>query len=499
MSAPRPSLRQTLTLWYVGILAVVLCLFGGTLYLSMSGSLARHVDALLVSRAESVARALETFWQAERGTAMGAPGNWLGSPPSTTADALDANALPVLAARWHEKTRYLHATPHTRLILPNGQVFGAPDGFGALAAVVSAEPPVLPRPSFRTVTANGARFRVLSWPYIQGQHIRFFVQTATSLEPIEASLWRLRGWLLILVPLTLILASIVGWVLVSRVLRPIGRMVAQARRISAARLDARVDTPSTGDELEQLGLTLNDMLDRIERAFRRLRQFSAAASHELRTPLTAMKGELEVALRRTRDPREYQRVLNAHLSTINDMSHIVEDLLALARHEVVNGALEMQSVDLTSLVRRTSELWRRIAQPKCVEVRIVAPEPIWVRGEPRLLERLIANVLDNAIRHTPPNGWVEARVEHQGSEARLTIQDTGPGIPPEELPRIFDRFFQRQTSSDGHGATTGLGLGLCRWIAEAHHGRIMVESQVGHGSTFAIALPLHQLNAAVPP
>ena len=245
----------------------------------------------------------------------------------------------------------------------------------------------------------------------------------------------------------------------------------------------------TGDELQRLGVTFNDMLARLESTFHRLRQFSAAASHELRTPLTVMRGELEVALRKPRDPEEYQRVLRTHLDTVNDMAHTVEELLTLARSESVDGAIEWRPVELSGLARQVSETWRKVAKPKSVTVDVPAKAPVWVRGEPRLLERIIANLLDNAVRHTPPKGRVTLRTERQGQEACLIVEDTGPGIDSDEMPQIFNRFFKPWSKTDG-SKSTGLGLGLCRWIAEAHHGRIEVSSPPGRGATFVVWLPV---------
>jgi heavy metal sensor kinase len=270
-------------------------------------------------------------------------------------------------------------------------------------------------------------------------------------------------------------------------------MIAQARRISAQYLESRLDVPGTGDELEHLATTFNGMLDRLDRAFKRLRQFSAATSHELRTPLTIMKGELEVALRRPRDVEEYQRVLRTQLEALNEFTRTVEELLTLARSESGAGAVDWRPVELGTLARRVCQARRPLADSKGVRVEVEAHEAVWVRGEGRLLERVLSNLLDNALRHTPERGRVTIRTGVENEGAVVVVRDTGPGIPPEELPRLFDRFFSRSAAS-ARGFVGGLGLGLCRWIAEVHLGRIEASSPPGGGAAFSVFLPL-----SVPP
>ncbi|MGH2349844.1 MAG: sensor histidine kinase, partial [bacterium] len=314
-----------------------------------------------------------------------------------------------------------------------------------------------------------------------------FIQTAGSLKHVDDSLAGLRLWLLWLTPLTLLGTSAIGWFLATTALRPVGRMTRQAQRIGAERLEDRLDVPKTGDELERLAATFNDLLARLEHAFRRMRQFSAAASHELRTPLTAMKGELEVVLRKPRRPEEYRSVLHTHLQLVDEMAHLVAELLMLARSDAVKGAVEFRPVEIGALIRQVSDLWCRSAEAKGIRITIATPKRVWVRGEPRLLERVVANLLDNAIRHTPAGGRITVRSERHGEQACLIVQDTGPGIPAGELPHIFDRFFKPPAATNG--SSTGLGLGLCRWIVEAHAGRIDIISPPAQGATFTVWFP----------
>jgi heavy metal sensor kinase len=486
------SIRYTLTLWYLGILAVILSLFGWILYTTQVAGYNRGINRALVLQASSIADTIEAFWDAERSTPSAGPGNWLGAPAATLQEVFDTGQLPALVNRWTEKSDHVRSGRRAFRILSHG---GAP--LATSTPFASLKVPLTPsvlagaqnqHAAYETFYVPGAeRFRVLTYPVLFGGRVVYHIQVAGSLQEQDAALANLRRWLLWLVPLTLLGTIAVGWFLANQAMAPVGRMIRQARIVSAERLDQRLDVPRSGDELERLAVTFNDMLARLEHAFRRLRQFSAAASHELRTPLTVMKGELEVVLRKPRQSEEYLEVLRTHLQTIDEMSHLVEELLMLARSDAVEGAVEHRPVELGALIKQVSDIWRRVAEKKGVRLDLRVTGPVWARGEPRLLERLVSNLLDNAIRHTPAKGRVSLVTERLNNHACLVVRDTGPGISPEEMPHIFDRFFKRPSSSEG---SSGLGLGLCRWIVEAHAGRIEVTSQPSKGAAFTVWLPL---------
>jgi heavy metal sensor kinase len=486
------SIRVSLALWYVGVLALILGVFGGVLYTSVGAGLERYINKTLVLQAAGIASSLSSFWEAERASPGLGPGNWQAAPSDRLAQVVDAGRLPELVARWAGKTKRLNAVHPIRLLDRAGRPLAETTGFARLglpvteAAIAQAKQG---QDLYETLALEHERVRLFTYPVVDGERVLYTVQVATSLSQADESRLGLRLWLLWLIPSTILITGTVGWFLASRALRPLGRMIRQAQEIGVQRLDDRLDVPRTGDELEQLGVTFNELLARLARAFRRLRQFSAAASHELRTPLTVMRGELEVTLRKPRDLEEYRRVLRTHLETVNDMTHTVSELLALARSEAIEEAIEWRPVNLHDLVQQAQDVWRPLAKKKSVRMEVPGREPVWVRGERVLLERLVSNLLDNAIRHTPANGLVTVRSECCGQEARLTVADTGSGIPPEELPQIFDRFFKRRVADD-QGPSTGLGLGLCRWIVEAHHGRIEVASQPERGAIFTVWLPL---------
>ena len=486
------SIRETLTRWYIGILAVILCLFGGVIYVRVVAGLAHDVEKTLVLQADHVAGTIIAFREAEEATTSSGGGNWQHAPPGSFLGAIDRGQLPDLINRWGRKTENLRTERALRLVDNDGQMVIASPSFSRLDLPLTKTAVAVglkQRTVYETFRRSGQRILLVTRPVIEHGRVLYLVQIAASLKQVDASALRFLCFLLVLIPLTLVLARSVGWFLATTALDPVASMIAHTRRIGSQRLEERVPVPGTGDELDQLATTFNEMLTRLERDFRRLRQFSAAASHELRTPLTVMRGELELALRRPRTPEEYQRTLRTHLAKTDELSAIVEELLMLAHREATDGAVEWAPTDLSVVAREMSGPWRDVAKTQSVRLEVVAHQPLWVMGERRLLERLVANLLDNAIKHTPPHGQVTITSDQEDRMARLRIHDTGPGIPAEELPQLFDRFFRPGLGSSGP-RTTGLGLGLCRWIVEIHHGRLEVSSPPGDGATFTTWLPI---------
>lgn len=497
------SIRFRLTLWYVGILAIILILFGIVLYANVRRNTAKDIDALLAAQAEGVTDTLFAFWLAERDLnyAETPPERWSEMPGSgkSLQGEVDDGIFPEFVNRWADETDALETLRPIRILDREGQLLRASPSFRKLLlsfTETSLNSAIDGKVTYETFSASepNQEYRIITWPVVEDGRLLYIVQVATSLRQTDASLRGMRLWLFLLIPLTLAGTSMAGWFLATKALRPVGHMTAQARRISAEHLNERIHVPDTGDELDELAVTFNSMLSRLEQAFKRLRQFSAAASHELRTPLTIMKGEVEVALRKPRDNEEYQRVLKTQLEVLNEMIGTVEQLLTLAHSVESEKAVEWKPVDLAALIRRVSEAWQPIARSKEILIHLPpSSEPVWIRGEQRLLERLVANLLDNALKHTPPKGEVFLALTSSAGEILLKINDTGPGIPPEELPRIFDKFFTRRPKSDGT-RSTGLGLGLCRWIAELHQGRIEASSRPGEGAAFVVTLSAPRLS-----
>jgi signal transduction histidine kinase len=308
---------------------------------------------------------------------------------------------------------------------------------------------------------------------------------------------------LVLIPVTALLAAVAGRSMADRILQPLNRLVTASREIGIGGLARRVDEPRHPAELRELSQAYNGMLERLEAAVRALTSFTADASHELRTPLTAIRGTAEVALARDRSADELRGTLEEVLDETGSMLHLVEDLLVLARGDESAGAMH-EPVDLAAVLRDVQDVGEALTMGRPVEVRLDVPPSLMVTGDAGALRRLFLNLVSNAVKFTDRGAvTITARalpldlpitVEDAalGADAsrggvEVTVADTGAGIAPEALPRVFDRFYRADASRAAGG--TGLGLAIARMVADRHRGTITVESTPGVGSVFTVRLP----------
>jgi len=329
----------------------------------------------------------------------------------------------------------------------------------------------------------------------------FRVQTGLPIDPVNQMLFLFRGYLLMFAPLLLVAAASGGFWLSRKALSPVDAITRTARGINATNLSDRLEKLTTGDELQRLSDTLNEMLGRIEHAFIRVTQFTADASHELRTPISLIRTEAEIALRRSRGDAEYREALRHILLEAERTSGLLEELLSLARADSGRETLRIASVDLSAVIREVSEPWRELmAARNLTFIREVSDEEVTVLGDRNALQRLLTVLLDNAAKYTPAPGTVELRLETRGSVAAIRVCDSGIGIPVEDQSKIFERFYRvdKARSRDLKGA--GIGLAIAQWIVQQHRGSITVQSLPGEGSTFVVELPLQtaQMEVAKP-
>jgi heavy metal sensor kinase len=356
----------------------------------------------------------------------------------------------------------------------------------------------LPGPSPSLDTANGAyedfhrgrsgRFRLLSRT-IAGPSGPLILQIAVPSEGDDQELSELVAALAVAGPMALTLALGGGYLLARKALAPVDRMAAEADQITATRLDRRLEVPNPDDELGRLAGTLNGMIARLERSFEEVRRFTADAAHELRTPLAVMRNAVEVALRSPRDPEHYRRVLGDVLEEVERLTRLAEQLLFLCREDAGLMPVATGVVRLEGLVRETAEYMRAVAESKGVTLECDGLTPSAIRGDADQLRRLLFNLLDNAIKFTPAGGSVVVRLAIADGLARVEVADTGIGIPPDHLPHVFERFYRVDPARAGEVEGVGLGLSICRSVAEAHGGHIRIESVVGRGTRVTLLMP----------
>ena len=462
----RLSLRVRLTLWYGTALLLTLLVFAVVLYQVMARGMRDQVDRSLERAAAAAVQAVE-----QRGVG-----------PTLPFEDLSAD-FPELAVI--DKFFQIFS-PAGKITIQshNAKRLDVPLSLTALEAAFEG------RSTFESARFKGeSPIRLLTVPIRRAGILINIVQVGMSMHGIEHSLRRLLAVFSLATPIALIVALAGGWFLAGRALRPVNVMTQAAQRIAAGDLSQRLAVPRSSDEIGRLAVTFNEMIARLAASFQQVRQFSADASHELRTPLTVMKGETELALRRERPTEDYRRVLESNLEEIDRMTRIVDELLFLSRADLGEVKMESGPVSLDILVQDIQRQAIVLGQDKNVQVTIGSIEPVTVLGDELRLRELILNLVDNAVKYSRPGGKVELGLSREGKTGRLTVTDSGIGIGPGALDRIFDRFY-RTDEARAHAKGTGLGLSICKWIVESHHGRIEVQSTPGQGSRFTIILPL---------
>ena len=306
---------------------------------------------------------------------------------------------------------------------------------------------------------------------------------------IEEALNELLRILFVAFPLTLIVAGVGGVFLARRALKPVDQMTQTAREIGETDLSQRI-TVNTRDELGRLATALNQMVERLERAFRRQREFTGDASHELRTPLSVIQAESTLALQRQRQPEEYQRSLETISDEAKHMSQIIEQMLALARADEGTGQIAFGKVELDGLLREVGETMAILSQEKGLHWALRLNGPFTVKGDRGLLTQLFLNLADNAVRYTSHDGEVSIATDGVDGTALVSVSDSGIGIATDHIPHIFERFYRVDEARSRSDGGSGLGLAICKQIVELHGGQIDVHSREDKGSTFTVRLPL---------
>jgi len=458
----RLSIGVRLTLWYLVIFALGEVVFGVGMWFILRDSLFDMVDDDLESQVDDLSRLLST-------------------------QAKDV-PLATLQALMKEAYGTEHWGDYLAVYSQNGQPI-------YVSTSLQVHPSVVPPPRqvqqtlFTTRTIEGHHFR-FAFEQLPVNGIVYVVEVGYTADDAFDTLRLFRSYLLMFAPLLLLVAAGVGYWMSRRALAPVDALVRTARHVSGTNLSTRLEKLHTGDELQRLSDTLNEMLDRIEAAFSRVTQFTADASHELRTPVSLIRTEAELSLRRSRNQTEYQDSLHHILLEAERTTALIEQLLALARADSGRETLQLHPVDLTTALQGVADAWKQVATMRDVRFSTNLPDAdAWVRGDENLIRRLADILLDNAFKYTSAPGSVSLNLERREHFAAITIQDSGIGIPEDEQGKIFERFYRVDKSRSRAQGGNGLGLSIAQWIVNQHHGTIVVESRPGEGSTFRVELP----------
>ena len=309
-----------------------------------------------------------------------------------------------------------------------------------------------------------------------------------SMAPEQAALREYARWLAAISGGVLALALAVGWWIATRAIRPIAIITSTARRIARGELSERIPIREKESELGRLATALNETFAQLEESFARQSRFTADAAHELRTPVAIILAQAQRVLTRERDAATYQHTLESCVNAARRLQQLTESLLELAAHDAGAVELKRESCDLADIARDTAALLQPVADERRITLTPdLAPAPC--RADATQIAQVIVNLLSNALDHTRAEGAITLRTLTEDSRAVFTIADTGSGIAPEHLPRIFDRFYRADDSRNRRIGGAGLGLAICKSIAEAHGGTLEVNSTLGKGSTFALSIP----------
>ncbi len=458
------SLRSRLSIWYTALVALLLAALSVVSY----RVLARQLDDDATARLTELTNGIHGYLRVDE------------NAPAFAFDASDSD----VAAFVEEATRYyqIFEAETGRLVVQSTamQLLGLHFTPAEVDALVARLQPF-------DITTQYGRFRITNSIVDAGSGHPMLLQVGSSLSQVDAALSRYRSLLLWHLPIAIALAALGAWAMARLALSPLSRFAAAATSIDVNSLGQRLPLRGAGDELDTVACAFNETLARLEHSVLQMRQFSTALAHELRTPLAALRGEIELTLRRAGADDSRRETLGSQLEELDRLSRLIDEVLTLARAESGQIPLAFAPVDLEEIARRIVELLEPLAKSRGIDLRIASASPAVVEGDVGLLQRLLLNLLDNALKFTTTGGQITLCVLRQHGRVRVDVRDTGVGISPDAVPHVFDPFFRADPARSADGA--GLGLTLAKWIVDAHGGRITVDSRPGNGSTFTVVLP----------
>ena len=480
---------------YVLILGLILILYSSLLGFSLHQILYRDLDSRLRTKTQEIKDLLNAFIKntsySQIHSRLEAAGNQIIlhqnlSYAASLQDTLQMKILNVLDQYELRRDYVILMDRRKEPITISNNI--APGLLSLLTAQAKNFPPGT-KESLKDLNGEGKSLRAIikQVPLRGGDH--YFIQIATPLSYIQKTNRKLFSIILVLTPIVLILASSVGQWLAAGILKPVMAVAKTAEKITHEDLSARVRIQDVDLEMQSLVHAFNNMIERLEQAFKHISEFSSHVAHELKTPLAVIRGESEIALRKERRPAEYQEALEANLRETRRMIRVIEDMLLLARLDYDPRCLEFKTIDFSEFFEEICKQSKILAEGKEIQVDVQPlKEPVQLSADPLHLRRLFFNLIDNAIKFTPTGGRVRLLSELISSQqVSLSIADNGPGITPVDVPKIFDPFFHQD--KPGAPSGNGLGLSIALSIAKAHGGDIQVKNLPEKGTAFTVTLP----------
>ncbi len=479
------SMRARLTLWYTCVLALVLVTFAIVTYTYLARAAQQRTDESLTDTANSFVASFTAELNDNEQT-----GDAVAIETAREFRYKDRQLLVYDAAHHIIAT----SDPPTTVTGKNKRSTLSPSSLSAIDSALLDSASRDGR-AFATLPNGAEGIRAIAVAVRSGERA-YTTVVSYSLHDQDEALEQARNAIFIAIPLALLLASMGGYLLARRSLAPVVEMGERAAHIGASNLNERLPVGNERNELGRLAHIFNDLLARLDRSFDEQRRFMADASHELRTPVAIVRGEAEVALSQTeRSGEEYRESLVIVEDEGRRLTRIVEDLFMLARADAGQYPLSLTNFYLDDTVNDCVRSVRSLALKREVVLCYTQPDKeILFYGDEGLLRRMILNLLDNAIKHTPVGGSIRVNLTHKDGFCSISIADTGTGIPVDAQPHIFERFYRadkaRTRAAAENGSSAGLGLPIARWTAEMHSGQIILDHSDQHGSTFVVLLPV---------
>ena len=485
-----PGIRVQLTVWYTLVSAVLILIFGLTLYTALQTMLASSFDITLQMRAQQVAEGVSVNHDNISVSDI------VDELPELNATAALIDSDNVSSDNGQQTSAESAADTNQNIIArvfdtKGNMLFSSPTSRSLVAPPESISRPLQGKPWYGTITnTNGQQIRLYSTMLVNHKTIFGVVQVGQSLTSVTESMQNITVLLLLFTSLALLFSAYGSYVLAGRAFRPIHRLTRVAHEIGAKDLHQRVPIPEANDEVRELALIFNQMIGRLERAFNLQRRFVADASHELRTPVSVIRSITDVALSEPAPLEEYVLVLKDINAESERLGKLINDLLALARADEGLVQFDHDAVQLDLLTSDVVDSMEALAAERRITLAVGQLQPATILGDAARLIQVIMSLVDNALTYTNIGGTVTLSVKTTRTHALLIVCDTGIGIAPKDQEHIFERFYRADPARSRAAGGSGLGLSIVDWVVRIHNGQVSVESRPGQGSIFTIALPL---------